>query len=46
QLGLSLADVVSTRILVTDISRWQEYGRAHKFPLAPLAPAGDCRRRP
>lgn len=27
--GGSLNDVVRTRIFVTDISRWEEYGRAH-----------------
>jgi len=29
QAGATMADVVRTRIYVTDISRWQEAGRAH-----------------
>jgi enamine deaminase RidA (YjgF/YER057c/UK114 family) len=30
KLGADLADVTRTRMFVTDISRWEEYGRAHR----------------
>ncbi|MBI3839660.1 MAG: RidA family protein [Planctomycetia bacterium] len=29
QAGAELQDVVRTRMFVTDVSRWEEYGRAH-----------------
>ena len=29
ELGAEMSDVVRTRLFVTDICRWQEYGRAH-----------------
>lgn len=38
-LGCTLADVVRTRIFVTDISRWKEYGRAHGELLGAAMPA-------
>ncbi len=39
QLGVSLADVVRTRIFVTDISRWEEAGRAHGAVFGEILPA-------
>jgi enamine deaminase RidA (YjgF/YER057c/UK114 family) len=39
QLGADLSDVVRTRIFVTDISRWTEYGRAHGEAFAAAKPA-------
>jgi enamine deaminase RidA (YjgF/YER057c/UK114 family) len=38
-LGAGLADVVRTRLFVTDISRWQEYGRAHGQAFGRTPPA-------
>jgi enamine deaminase RidA (YjgF/YER057c/UK114 family) len=39
KLGCGLTDVVRTRIFVTDISRWQEFGRAHGEAFAEVMPA-------
>ena len=39
ELGAGLADVVRTRLFVTDITRWQEYGRAHGEAFGGVMPA-------
>ena len=39
RLGCGLADVVRTRMFVTDISRWEEYGRAHGEAFGDVMPA-------
>ena len=39
RLGAGLADVVRTRMFVTDMSRWQEYGRAHGAAFGETMPA-------
>lgn len=37
--GATLADVVRTRIYVTDIDRWEEIGRAHAAVFGDVRPA-------
>lgn len=39
ELGADLSCVVRTRMFVTDISRWEEYGRAHAEAFAENPPA-------
>ena len=39
QLDSKLSDVVRTRIYVTDITRWEEYGRAHGEAFGEILPA-------
>jgi isochorismate pyruvate lyase len=39
ELGGGLSDVVRTRMFVTDIARWEEFGRAHREVFAAHPPA-------
>ena len=39
RLGAGLEHIVRTRMYVTDISRWEEYGRAHGEILRDVMPA-------
>lgn len=39
QLGAGLEHIVRTRMFVTDISRWEEYGRAHGECFHEIMPA-------
>jgi enamine deaminase RidA (YjgF/YER057c/UK114 family) len=39
EAGAGLSDVVRTRLFVTDITRWQEFGRAHGEVFGAIRPA-------
>jgi len=41
EAGASLADVVRTRIYLTDIGRWQEVARAHREAFGDVRPASS-----
>lgn len=39
EAGATMADVVRTRMFVTDISQWEQYGRAHGEVFRTILPA-------
>jgi len=39
QAGVGISDVVRTRMFVTDITRWEEYGKAHGEIFGAVLPA-------
>lgn len=41
QAGFALTDVVRTRVFVTDITRWEEAGRAHGEYFGAIKPASS-----
>jgi enamine deaminase RidA (YjgF/YER057c/UK114 family) len=41
EAGATMANVVRTRMFVTDISRWQDYGRAHGEVFRDIRPAAS-----
>jgi enamine deaminase RidA (YjgF/YER057c/UK114 family) len=42
ELGATLQDVVRTRTFLTDISRFEEFARAHKDAFQGIDPAATC----
>lgn len=39
EIGATYSDVIRTRIYVTDISKWEEVGRAHEEVFNEIRPA-------